>query len=103
MKQNQNAIAAININAPYESNFMTILDFFCQSLKKLAVVESYFRSWGSRFSGRCRCGEVLGSFSIDDGNGSENVTFKMNSRFFSLCRVYSNLLKMASVGEFPWS
>ena len=45
----------------------------------------------------------LGSFSIDDGNGSENVSFKMNSRFFNLCRVYSNLLKMASVGEFPWS
>ena len=26
----------------------------------------------------------------------------MNSRFFNLCRVYSNLLKMTSVGEFPW-
>ena len=36
---------------------------------------------------------LLGSFSIDDGNGSENVSFKMNSRFFNLCRVYSNLLK----------
>ena len=46
---------------------------------------------------------ILGSFSIDDGNGRENVTFKMNSRFFNLCRVYSNLLKMANVGEFPWS
>ena len=45
----------------------------------------------------------VGSFSIDDGNGSENVSFKMNSRFFKLCRVYSSLLKMASVGEFPWS
>jgi len=45
----------------------------------------------------------IGSFSIDDGNGSENVSFKMNSRFFNLCRVYSNLLKMASVGKFPWS
>ena len=59
---------------------------FYQSLKKLAVVESYFRSWGSRFSGRCRCGEVLGSFSIDDGNGSENVTFKMNFvAFIPIC------------------
>ena len=46
---------------------------------------------------------IIGSFSIDDSNGRENVTFKMNSRFFNLCRVYSNLLKMASVGEFPWS
>ena len=45
----------------------------------------------------------VGSFSIDDGNGSENVSFKMNSRFFKLCRVHFNLLKMASVGEFPWS
>ena len=48
-------------------------------------------------------GYILGSFSIDDGNGSENVSFKMNSRFFNLCRVYSSLLKMASVGEFRWS
>ena len=46
---------------------------------------------------------TLGSFSIDDGNGREKVSFEMNSRFFSLCRLYSNLLKMASVGEFPWS
>ena len=40
---------------------------------------------------------------MDDGNSSENVSFKMNSRFCNLCRVYSNLLKMASVDEFPWS
>ena len=34
--------------------------------------------------GRCR--EVLGSFSIDDGNGSENVTFKMNFvAFIPIC------------------
>ena len=46
---------------------------------------------------------LLGSFSIDDDNGSENVSFKMNFRYFNPCRVYSNLLKMASVGEFPWS
>ena len=46
---------------------------------------------------------TLGSFSIDDGNCNENVSFKMKSRFFNLCRVYSNLLKMASVGEFPWN
>ena len=45
----------------------------------------------------------IGNFSIDDGNGSENVSFKMNFRFFNLCCVYSNLLKMASGGEFPWS
>ena len=44
---------------------------------------------------------ILGSFNIDDGD--ENVSFKMNSRFFNLCGVYSNLLKMASVGEFPCS
>ena len=46
---------------------------------------------------------LLGSFRVDDGNGSENVSFKMNFRYFNLCRVYSNLLKMANVGEFPWS
>ena len=48
-------------------------------------------------------GYILGSFGIDDGNGSENVSFKMNSRSFNLCRVYSSLVKMANVGEFPWS
>ena len=47
--------------------------------------------------------EKKGSFSIGDGNCSENVSFKMNSRFFNRCGVYSNLLKMASVGEFSWS
>ena len=47
--------------------------------------------------------KILRSFSIDDGNGSVNVTFKMNSCFFNLCCVYSNLLKIASVDEFPWS
>ena len=33
----------------------------------------------------------------------KRLTFKINSRFFKLCRVYSNFLKMANVGEFPWS
>ena len=46
---------------------------------------------------------TLGSFSIDDGNGSENVSFKMNFRVFNLCRDYSNLPKIAIVGEFRWS
>ena len=50
-------------------------------------------------------GYILGSFGIDDGSGSgsENVSFKMNSRSFNLCRVYSSLVKMANVDEFPWS
>ena len=78
MKQNQNAIAAINHQRAIRIKLHDHSWLFYQSLKKLAVVESYFRCWGSRFSGRCRCREVLGSFSIDDGNGSENVTFKMN-------------------------
>ena len=31
----------------------------------------------------------IGNFSIDDGKGSENVSFKMNSRFFqSLSRLF---------------
>ena len=42
------------------------------------------------------------SFSTDDGDG-ENVTIKMNSRFFKLFRVYSSSLEMSNMGEFPWS
>ena len=44
--------------------------------------------------------DILGSFSIDDGDGSENVTFKMNWRFFKLFRVYSNSVKMSTEGKF---
>ena len=44
---------------------------------------------------------LKGSFSFDDGNGSENVTFKMNSRFFKFFRVYFKLLKMSNVDECP--
>ena len=43
------------------------------------------------------------SFSIDDGDGGENVTFKVTSRFLKLCCAYSNSLKMSNVSEFPWS
>ena len=44
--------------------------------------------------------DILGSFSIDDGDGSENVTFKMNWRFFKLFRVYSYSVKMSTEGKF---
>ena len=46
---------------------------------------------------------IPGSFSISNGDGNENVTFTMNSRFFKFCGVYSNSLKMSHVGEFPRS
>ena len=45
---------------------------------------------------------LSGDFNIGDGKGSKNVTIKMSSlQFFQLCRVYSSLLKMPKVGEFP--
>ena len=49
---------------------------------------------------KVKCAKM--SFTTDDGDG-ENVTLKMNSRFFKLFRVYSNSLEMSNVGEFPWS
>ena len=45
----------------------------------------------------------LGTSSIDKGDGSENVAFKKNWRFFQLCLVYFSSLKIANVGQFPWS
>ena len=45
----------------------------------------------------------LGSFSINNSDGTKNFTFKKNSRFFKLCCVYFNSLKMSNVGKFPWS
>ena len=44
---------------------------------------------------------MLTSIVINDdghGGGFENITFKTNSRFFKLCRVYSSSLKMWKVG-----
>ena len=43
---------------------------------------------------------VTGSLSNDDGNGSENVTQKVNSCCFKLHRSYSNSLNLSNVGEF---
>ena len=40
---------------------------------------------------------------MDDGDGSEDATFKMNLPFFKLFRVYSNSLKMSNVDEFLWN
>ena len=51
--------------------------------------------------GRLKRRLIIGSFSIDDGDGSENVTLKRYARFFKRCRVYSNPLKMSHVGAFP--
>ena len=36
--------------------------------------------------------DLVGIFSIDNGDGSECVTFKMNLRFFNLCRVFQFIL-----------
>ena len=71
-------------------------------------VKSYTLSYsnnGIRFIPfrRGRRVQVIGSFSMEDGDDSENVTFIMNSRFFKLCRVYSSFLKRSNVGDFPWN
>ena len=42
---------------------------------------------------------IIGSFSIVDRGGKENVTLKMK---IQNCRVYSNSLKMSNLGGFPW-
>ena len=44
---------------------------------------------------------ILGSFSIDDGDASKNVTTKTNSRFFFSFRVYSKLLTISNAGQCP--
>ena len=48
-------------------------------------------------------GRLYTGFSIDDGDGSKNVTFKMSSRFFKLCRLYSFSPKKSNVSVFPLS
>ena len=49
-------------NAPHRTNSMTILDFFISGWKNWPLSRGYpgrlFSQLGTRFSGRCRCGEV---------------------------------------------
>ena len=42
----------------------------------------------------------LESLSNDDGNGSENVTQKVNSRCFKLYRSYFNTFNLSNVDDF---
>ena len=63
MEHNQNTyiyhLLRVIIEAPYGSNFVTILDLFVSHWKELAVVKSLFWQLGTRFSGRCRCRGVF--------------------------------------------
>ena len=45
----------------------------------------------------------IGYLKNHDGESSKYLTIKTNTRFFKHSRVYSNLLKLANVGEFYWS
>ena len=57
--------------------------------------------WNPQEIELCSSTNLKGTFSIDDDNGRENVTIKMNSRFFNFFRVCSELMKMSNVGDVP--
>ena len=57
--------------------------------------------WNPQEIELCSSTYLKGTFSIDDDNGRENVTIKMNSLFFNFFRVCSELMKMSNVGECP--
>ena len=46
---------------------------------------------------------IIGTLSSYDGDGSENITKKMNLRLFKLYRVYLEPLNSSNVGDFSWS
>ena len=46
---------------------------------------------------------ILGSLSNNDGDGQENVSFKVCSCWFKLYRAYSISLYSSDVGESFWS
>ena len=48
-------------------------------------------------------GQIIGTLSKDDDDGSENVAKKMNLRSFKLNRVYLDPLNMSNVGDLSWS
>ena len=48
---------------------------------------------------RVKLGEIIGTLRSDDGDGSENVAEKVNSRSFNLHRDYSKSITLSNVGE----
>ena len=66
-------------------------------------IKRYKKAVPAKFAPSLSLPPFLGSLSTDDGDGSENVTAKMNLRFFKLRRVYSHSPKMSNIGVFPWS
>ena len=46
-----------------------------------------------------RCSLTVGSFGIDDGDGREKVTLKMNARFLKLCRLTQGTSKPGSLSH----
>ena len=46
MEHNQNTMPRLVINAPCESNFVTIPDFFISRRKNWLMLRGYFGSWG---------------------------------------------------------
>ena len=57
------------------------------------------------FVGPCRLSEftLAGSHTpLGTATASKTSLLKWNKRVFKLCRVYSNLLKMANIGKFSW-
>ena len=85
------------------------LNFFCvvnRDLLRSFIVKKKCRflcSFFDMFNTKLTQLLKLGTFSIDKGDGIENVTFKTNWCFFQLCRVDSNLLNIFNAGKFPWS
>ena len=47
--------------------------------------------------------QKIGSLNYYDGEGSKNITKKMNLRPFKLYRVYLEPLSSSNVGDFSWS
>ena len=45
---------------------------------------------------------IIGTLSMDDDDGSENVDKKMNLPFFKLNRVYLDALSMSNADDFSW-
>ena len=60
----------------------------------------YYNGFGDRSVSLVTVILLSRRFCIDEGDCSESLTFKINSRFFKLFRVYSSSLKMLNEGQF---
>ena len=94
----KNALETHNVNGLWRSSSLT--NIFTTRIYR-TILKQYSRNNYLIFQ-RCPKSSV-GSLINNDGDGYENVTQKVKSRYFKLYRAYSIWLNSSNIDKFLWS